>query len=239
MRVRWLRENGAVVWLAAIALAVLGAMSIVALPSSIYPEMSFPRVVVVAKSGQLAPELVEARVTRPLEEALAVVPGVRHVRARTIRGAVELSLQLTDEADPLQAQYACRGAIDQVELPKGTTTRVERVLPTSVPVITFNLAPAKGARVEPARLREVAERIVRPAFVRVLGVGGVELQGGRVREVEVLIDPIQLAALHVTPSQLAAKLAASDQLVAAGRVFDEHQTLPIVVDAQAPDLDTI
>jgi multidrug efflux pump subunit AcrB len=237
--VRWLRANGSVVWLAAIVLAVLGAVSIATLPSSIYPEMSFPRVVAVAHTGQLAPDLVEARVTRPLEEALAVVPGVRHVRARTIRGAVELSLQLTDEADPLQTQAACRGAIDQVELPHGTTTRVERVLPTSVPVITFNLVARKDAHVAPARLREVAERIVRPAFVRVPGVGGVELQGGRDREVEVVIEPTQLAALHVTPTQLATKLAAADQLVAAGRVFDEHQTLPIVVDAQAPDLDAI
>ncbi|HEV7555811.1 MAG TPA: efflux RND transporter permease subunit, partial [Kofleriaceae bacterium] len=237
--VRWLRANGSVVWLAAIVLASLGAFSIATLPSSIYPEMSFPRIVAVAHTGQLAPDLVEARVTRPLEEALAVVPGVRHVRARTIRGAAELSLQLTDEADPLQTQAACRGAIDQVELPRGTTTRVERVLPTSVPVITFNLVARNGAHVAPARLREVAERIVRPAFVRVRGVGGVELQGGREREVEVVIEPTQLAALHLTPTQLATKLAAADQLVAAGRVFDEHQTLPIVVDAQAPDLDAI
>ena len=233
MIVRWLRANAAAVWLAALALAVLGALSIFTLPSSIYPEMTFPRIVVVAHSGQLSPELVEARITRPLEEALAVVPGVYHVRAKTIRGAAELSLQLTDEADPLQTQQACRAAMDQVELPHGTITQVERVLPTSVPVITFNLAPAKGAHVEAARLREIAERIVRPAFVRVIGVGGVELQGGRRREVEILIEPTQLAALHITPSQLAATLSASDQLVAAGRVFDEHQTLPIVVDAQA------
>ncbi|MEO7729997.1 MAG: efflux RND transporter permease subunit, partial [Kofleriaceae bacterium] len=239
MIVRWLRRNAAVVWLVAIGLAVLGARAITTLPSSIYPEMSFPRVVVVARAGQLAPDLVEARITRPLEEALALVPGVRHVAARTIRGAAELSLQLTDDADPLQAQQACRAAIEQVELPRDTTTHVERVLPTAVPVITFNLAPVKGAHVDPRRLRELATRIVRPAFVRVTGVGGVELQGGREREVEIVVDPAQLAALHITPSQLATRLEASDQLLAVGRVFDEHQTLPIVVDAQASDLEAI
>ncbi|HWU90556.1 MAG TPA: efflux RND transporter permease subunit, partial [Kofleriaceae bacterium] len=231
-----LRRHAAVVWLGALALAVLGALSIFSLPSSIYPEMKFPRVVVVAHSGQLAPELVEAQVTRPLEEELATVPGVRHVRAKTIRGAVQLSLQLTDDTDPLQAQNACQTAIDRVDLPKGTTTVVERVLPTSVPVITFNLGAASHAATDPRRLRDVAERIVRPAFVRVAGVGGVELQGGRVREVSIQIRPSELAALHVTPSQLAAKLEASDVLVAAGRVFDQHQTLPVVLDAQAPDL---
>ena len=59
------------------------------------------------------------------------------------------------------------------------------------------------------------------------------------REVELVVDPAQLAALHLTPSQLATKLEAADARVSAGHVFDEHQTLPIVLDAQAPDLDTL
>lgn len=234
--VRWLRRNPAVVWLAVIALALAGIRAIVTLPSGIYPEMTFPRVVVVAHAGQLAPELVEAQVTRPLEDALAVVPDVRHVRAKTIRGAVELSLQLNDGVDPLAAQLACRGATDHVELPKGTTTRVERVLPTAVPAITFNLG---GKDVDPRTLRDLAERVVRPAFVRVLGVGGVEIAGGRVREVELIVDPAKLAAIHLTPSGLAAKLEAADVRTTAGHVFDEHQTLPVVLDAQAPDLDKL
>src|SRR6185436_17339206 len=116
--------------------------------------------------------LVEAQVTRPLEDALAVVPGVRHIRARTIRGATELSVQLVDGTDPLTAQFACRAAIDHVTLPAHTTTVIERVLPTSVPVITFNVTARKGATTDPRRLREVAERVIRPALARVRGVGG-------------------------------------------------------------------
>ncbi len=175
--------------------------------------------------------------TRPLEQALAVVPGVRYVRARSIRGAVELSLQLVDSADPLQVQYACQTAVDHVELPRGATTIVQRVLPTSVPVITFNLDTAKTATPDPTRLREVAERIVRPALVRVKGVGAVELLGGRVRQIQVLIHPTELAALHVTPSQLAQKIEDADHVIAVGRVVDERQTLAVVLDAQAPDLE--
>ena len=153
MIVRWLRGNPAVVWVAMIALALAGVRAITVLPSGIYPEMTFPRVIVVAHAGQLAPDLMQAQVTRPLEEALVVVPGVRKVRAKTIRGAVELSLQLTDDTDPLAAQFACRAAIDHVELPKGTVTDVERVLPTAVPVITFNVQSPKGTTTDPRRLR--------------------------------------------------------------------------------------
>ncbi len=237
--VHWLRNNAAVVWLAALALAILGGRAIFTLPSGIYPEMVFPRVVVVAHAGQLAPDLIEAQITRPLEEALAVVPGVRHVRARTIRGAVELSLQLTDDTDPLQAQNACQAAIEHVPLPRNTTLKVERVLPTSVPVITFNLESATKEPVDGRVLRNLAERVVRPAFARVSGVGGVELQGGAAREIAIEIDPLQLASIHLTPSQLGTKLEALDQVITAGRVFDEHQTLPVVLDAQAADLEQL
>src|SRR4051812_1061772 len=234
----WLRRHASLVWIAVLGLAATGAVSIFQLPSGIYPEMQFPRVIVVAKAGQLSPDLVEAQMTRPLEQALAIVPGIRHVRARTIRGAVELSLLLTDGTDPLTAQYACQAAVDHVELPRGATTVVQRVLPTSVPVITFNVSP-RGATTDLRRLREVAERIIRPAIVRVPGVGGVEVAGGRVRQIQLVIHPAELAALHLTPSQLAQKIEANDQVIAAGRVWDQHQTLPVVYDAQAGDLEQL
>jgi CzcA family heavy metal efflux pump len=237
--VGWLRRHASLVWIAVLGLAALGAVSIFQLPSGIYPEMQFPRVIVVAKAGQLSPDLVEAQMTRPLEQALAVVPGIRHVRARTIRGAVELSLLLTDGTDPLTAQYACQAVVDHVELPRGATTIVQRVLPTSVPVITFNVAAPPGMTTDLRRLREVAERILRPAIVRVKGVGGVEVGGGRVRQIQLVIRPAELAALHLTPSQLAQKIEAQDQVIAAGRVWDQHQTLPVVLDAQAIDLDQL
>jgi CzcA family heavy metal efflux pump len=237
--VRWLRRNPSLVWLFVLALAALGARAIFVLPSGIYPEMAFPRVVVVAKADQLSPDLVEAQLTRPLEEQLATVPGVRHVRSKTIRGAVELSLQLTDTADPLTVQQATQAAVSRVELPNGTTTIVERVLPTAVPVITFNVEAPAGRETDARRLREIAERIVRPALVRVKGVGGVDVAGGREREIEVTIRPAELAAVHLTPSQLAQKLEAQDQVIAAGRVWDQHQTLPVVIDAQALDLETL
>ncbi|HEY0191277.1 MAG TPA: efflux RND transporter permease subunit, partial [Kofleriaceae bacterium] len=233
----WLRAHPSLVWIAVLGLAIYGAVSIVQLPSGIYPEMQFPRIVVVARSGALSPGLVEAQVTRPLEQALAIVPGVRTIRARTIRGAAELSLVLTDRADPLTTQYACQAAVDHVELPAGTTLVVQRVLPTAVPVITFNLTGHEPADLR--RLREVAERIIRPALVRVAGVGGVEVSGGRVRQIQLVIQPAALAALHLTPSQLAQKLEAQDRVIAAGRVLDEHQALPVVLDAQATDLDQL
>jgi len=127
--VRWLRANAVVVWLAVLALAVAGAISVARLPSGIYPEMTFPRVVVVAHAGQLAPELVEAQVTRPLEEALAVVPGVRHVRAKTIRVSSAICLPIRT---PPSAPYFRRTGRTSLRRSLGSRDRTIRLIGTRI-----------------------------------------------------------------------------------------------------------
>ncbi|HVV84960.1 MAG TPA: efflux RND transporter permease subunit, partial [Kofleriaceae bacterium] len=217
--------------LAAIALAAAGLHALFHLPAGIYPEMDFPRVVVVAHGAQEPPDLVELQLTRPLEQALAVVPGVRQVRARTIRGAAELDVLLAPGEDPVRSEQLCRAAVAGVDLPRDTELEVERVLPTEIPVITFNLGGA-----DPRVLREVAERLVRPQLVRVPGVGGVEVQGGRVREIELELSPAALAGLQLTPGAVADALEKQDRFDSVGRVLDAHQTLPVVLDARPTDL---
>jgi multidrug efflux pump subunit AcrB len=235
---RVLASRPSLVWLIGLVLAGLGARAIVRLPSGIYPEMQFPRVVVVARHGTDPPELFEPEITRPLEQALAVVPGVRYLRARTIRGAVELSVQLAPGTDPLRAQQQCQTAVDQVALPPDTELEVERVLPTAIPVITFNVTGPRAGRgaADPRDLRDLADRVLRPALVRVPGVGAVEVQGGLEREIEIILKPGPLAALGLTPSALADRLARHDLRVGVGRVVDAHQTLPVLIDAQPRDL---
>lgn len=227
----WLRRRTSLVLVAALAFAIAGGFALLHLPAGIYPEMQFPRVVVVAHRADQPPDVVELQITRPLEEALAVVPGVRHVRSRTIRGAAEINLLLAPGEDPMRVEQLCRAAVTGVDLPPDTETQVERVLPTEIPIITFNIAGA-----DPRVLREVADRIVRPQLVRVPGVGGVEVQGGRVREIEIELRPQALADLHLTPSAVADALARQDRFDGVGRVLDAHQTLPVVVDARPLDL---
>lgn len=226
-----LRGRASLVWLASVAFVMAGAIALLELPTGIYPEMEFPRVVVVARRAQQPPDLVELQITRPLEQALAVVPGVRHVRARTIRGAAEINVLLAPGVDPMRAEQLCRAAVAGVDLPADTELEIERVLPTEIPVITFNVAGA-----DPRVLRETAERVIRPAVVRVPGVGGVDVQGGRVREIEVELRPQALADLHLTPSAVADALSRQDLFAGVGRVRDARQTLPLVVDARPVDL---
>ena len=106
--------------LLAVALFVGGIIAVRALPSSIYPPLEFPRIVLVVHSGTLPPQSMMLTVTRPLEEAVISVPGIRRVRSRSIRGAAEISAQFDPSTDMIVALQQVQNRVAEItgELPK-------------------------------------------------------------------------------------------------------------------------
>ncbi len=235
--VRLLGGRGTLVALVTLALLGYGALALFRLPSGIYPDVDFPRVAVVARVGDLPPGLVETAATRPLEEVLATVPGVRRLRSRTIRGAVELSVNFVPGTDMHRALQLCEAQVSQVraDLPRETSVEIERVTPTALPIITFNVTGPTDARA----LRDFAVLVLRPALTRVDGVGRVDVLGGEVREFEVVLRPEALAAAHLTPSDVADRLSQQALVEATGRAYEQHQVLTVVVHDQPATAETI
>jgi hypothetical protein len=105
----------------------------------------------------------------------------------------------------------------------------ERLTTTSFPVVTFNLAGPVDSR----RLRDLGELVLRPAISRVPGVGRVEVLGGDVREMEVIVDPARAAALRLTPSRVAEKVRDAAVLQAVGRFDDAHALVAVIASGEA------
>lgn len=233
----WSSRNASVLWLGAGALCVTGVWAAGQLPSGIYPEMDFPRIVVVARSGDAAADLTAATVTRPLEAALSSVPGVVQLRSRTIRGTSEVSVTFASGTDMARALAQVDGRANEArgDLPPGTVLQAERITPSAFPVVTFNLAGPVPA----TDLLELAEQVVRPAFSQVDGVGAVGVLGGQVREVEVLVDPDRAAAVGLDVPGVAAAIAAADVRQTAGQLFGQRQAMTIETTSQAADLDAL
>ncbi len=233
----FLRRHAAAVWLVTLVLVALGIGSALRLPSAIYPEVEFPRIVVVARVGGSPPDLFLTTITRPLEQALTSTLGVQRIRSKTIRGATEISLQFAPNTDMWRALQLTDARIAEVRssLPPETEVIVERVTTGSFPVLTFNVAgPA-----DPRDLREIAEFVVRPALTNVSGVGRIEVLGGDVREVEVILKPEATAALRLSPSQVAEKLQAGLGLAAVGRFDEGRQLVTVIADALPKSLKEI
>ena len=135
------------------------AFAAFSLPSSIYPPLEFPRIVIIAKSGTLPPQSMMLTVTRPLEQAMMEVPGIRRVRSRTIRGAAEISAQFEPATDMVVALQLVQNRVAEIrgELPADAELHVERLTPAVFPVFILSLTGALST----ADLNDYAFYVVR------------------------------------------------------------------------------
>jgi CzcA family heavy metal efflux pump len=232
-----IRRHAAAVWLSTVVFVGLGVTAAVSMPSGIYPEVEFPRIIVVARSGGAPADVFLTTVTRPLEQSLTTVLGVQRIRSRTIRGATEIALQFAPGTDMWRALQLVQSKAGELrsDLPANAELFVERVTTGSFPVVTFNLAGA----IDPRELRELADYVVRPTLAAVPGVGRIEVLGGEVREIEIVLDPESSAALHLTPEGVAAQLRSAMGLAAVGRVDRDRQLVTVIGDAQPKSLTDI
>lgn len=213
-----------------------GAWAAFSLPSAIYPELQFSRISIVAQGSSLGARQMLFAVSRPIEEAVSVVPGVTRVNSRSIRGGSEVNVTFAPGTDMQYALQQVQSRVNQVsgDLPAGVELEVERLTPSLFPIVSYNL---EGG--DPAALHDIARYQIRPLFARVPGVGRVDVQASDVREVEVLADPARLAAQGMTDDDLAAAIRQATTVQAVGRVPADYRQYLVVTTSEARSPDDI
>jgi len=216
--------------------SVAGLAAAFRVPQAIYPELRFPRIAVVAQGAALGARQVVFSVTRPIEEAVSIVPGVRRVRSRSIRGAMEMSVDFEERTDMAYALQQVQARVNQVrdQLPAGIEIQIERLTPSIFPILSYNL---EGG--DPATLYDIARYDIKPVVSRVPGVSRVDVQGTDVREVEVVADPARLAAQGLTYDDLAGAIRSAVTVTVIGRVAQSYRQYLIVGDQEAHSVDDV
>lgn len=231
----WVHGQRRALALAMAGIVALGAWAAFRLPASILPEVTFPRITVIAASGELPSEAMLRSVTRPLEESIRRVPGVVEVRSTTSRGSVELNLDCSWRSEMNLTLQRIQAQIEaaRTQLPPGTTLDARLMNPTLFPVLGFSLT---SDRVSQARLRDVALLIVKPELARVPGVAEVVVQGGRRLEARIELDPVALQARGLDAAGVAEAIRNSSRLTSVG-LFEANLQLYLgLADGRPTDL---
>ena len=219
-------------------LCVAGLYGATQLPSSIYPEVEFPRIIVVAEGLQLEPRNMVTAVVRPLEDAVSALQNVQvaRVTSRAVRGSAEISIQFAPKTDMELALQLVQAKINEVqsELPAGITLDVQRLTPSVFPVISYNVTGAP-----PVVLRDLATYTIRPRLARLPGVAQARVEGGDLREIEVIVTPERLAANHLVISQIEDAISQTSTVTSVGRVSRDYQQYNVLATGEALSLDDV
>ena len=240
------------VLMVAIAAVVFGFFSYGRLPVTLMPELTYPTLTVRTEYPGAAPEEVENDVSRPVEEALGVVSGLRRISSISRAGISDVVLELSWDTDVHQATQDVLERLDLVFLPDDA----ERPLilhydPSLDPVMELSLA-GEGARYAGEeglrRLRRLADLQVKRALEPIKGVAAVRVRGGLEEEIHVRLDEDKLIRSGLSIQQVIDRLRQENINVAGGtikegrteymvRTLNEYQDLGQIEDTVIARLD--
>ncbi len=202
--------------------AASGVALLQQMPVSLFPDVTFPRIVILADNGEEPAERMMIEVTKPLEETASSVPGVRIVRSITGRGSTEISVNLDWGTDVQQTLQLLQGRIANVRsaLPPRATIQTEQMQVAVFPILGYSLTSDSISLVD---LRDIALYQIRPALMRVAGVARVEITGGDTREFRVTVAPEKLAAYRLDIRQVSEAIQKANVVGSAGLVENNYQ----------------
>jgi multidrug efflux pump subunit AcrB len=123
-----IRHKLAIAFISA-ALCIAGIWSAFHVPSSVFPQTNFPRVVILVDNGVMPADEMMATITRPIEEAMKDIPGSVSVRSSTGRGSAEINVFFNWQVDMVQSELYVDSRMSQIrsELPPTATATVWRL----------------------------------------------------------------------------------------------------------------
>src|SRR6185295_12203974 len=214
-------------------LSIAGLYAAWQLPTAIFPQTDFPRVVIIVDDGVVPAPQMLASVTRPLEEAMNGIPGIVRIKSTTSRGATEVNLFFDWNVDVLQSLQLVQARLSQLSSTLPPTAEIR-----NVDRLTFAVFPVAGYSLvsdtrDPASLRDIGNYTIKPRLARLPGVADVSVAGGKVREYHITIDPARLTAHAVSVQQVTDAVKNSNVVVSPGLIEENHKLELTLVSGQA------
>ena len=215
---------------------VAGIFSYSKMQSSLFPEVTFPKIKVIAENGLQPVSKMMISVTKPLENAIKRVPGLENIRSITSRGSCEISAFMGWKEDIDLCKQQVESSINQIkaELPAGTVISVEKMNPSILPVIGYVIDGKGKSNIE---INQIANYIVKPFLSQVPGVSEIRVIGGRTKEFRVELEPQKMSALGVTPELITIALSQSNFISSNGYLNDYNRMYLTVTNANVKNLE--
>lgn len=213
-----------------LAILALGVVSLRSLTVDLFPKIDLPVAVVATSYEDAAPQEVENLISRPIESAVSTVEGIETVQSQSQSGSSLVIMMFSNGTDLDQALLDVRESVDQVKgmLPsQAGDPNIMRFNPDQLPVIWVGLTGDDSAS-----LTEIADDQLVPFFERQGGVGSVSVEGGKEREIQLVLNEAKLQQYGVTTQTIIQSLNSTNQSASVGTVEKGDKDLQLRVTGE-------
>ena len=206
--------------------------------TALFPEVSFPKIKIIAEAGLQPVSKMMITVTKPLENVIKQVPDLKTIRSLTSRGSCEISAFMDWNSNIDLDQQRIESKIAQIRntLPAETQVTVEKMNPSILPVIGYTIESRDKSPIE---LKQLALFTIKPFLSQVSGVSEVRVIGGRQKEYWLQLDARKMSALMISPDSLSAALAQTNFIKSNGYLADFKYLYLTTTDATVHNADDI
>jgi hydrophobic/amphiphilic exporter-1 (mainly G- bacteria), HAE1 family len=225
-------------FMASAVIVLLGAISLLKLPVDLMPDVTYPQISVRVSYAGVGPAEIEQIIVRPLEQALAAVPGVQTISSNSSEGSGSVQLAFTWGTDLSEAADEVRTRVD----------RIRRRLPLeadSPSIQKFDASQSPIAQIgvegdyDRVTLRELAENDLVPRFERVDGVAAVTVNGGLRREIHIELSKEKITALDLSVDRVISAIRTENQNIPLGEIDEGDTTYLLRSPGEFQNLDEI
>ena len=232
-----------------LAFVVLGLFSYQRLSLDQFPNIDFPTVVVSMDYPGASPEIVEAEVTKKIEEAVNTIAGISALSSRSYEGVAVVIVEFNLDVDGRKAADDVREKVSLIKpllREEVKDARISRFDPAAQPI--FNVAvlaqdprtagangtsPIGGTSpTSPQELTTWATQVLQKKLENVRGVGAVSVVGGVQRQVAINLKPTAMEALGISTEQVAAALRSENQELPLGNLRSAEQDRVVQINAR-------
>jgi CzcA family heavy metal efflux pump len=227
----WFARHSKSIIFLILVLTVVGIFEAVSIPVAVFPTTNFPRIIIGVDNGVMPIEQMQVTITRPIEEAVNIVPGLEEVRSITSRGSAEVGLFFSWTVNMVDTLQLVNAAVSRIQSSLPPTARIEtnRLDFASFPIIGYSLT---SDTVPQTQLWEMATYDIKPRLNRLSGVASVVVQGGEQPEFHVKLDPGAMLRAKVSVTDVVTAINRTNVIDSPGLMSRNHQLYLGLVTAQ-------
>ena len=213
----------------ALLLACFGLMAFLQLATREYPDLSPVQVSVDTAYEGAAADVIEKRITQPLEDEIGGIEGIRAIRSASNDGRSRIDVEFDLGRDIDSAANDVRDRVARAERRLPDEAERPRITKADSETVPLNYISLEAESLSMMEITDYAERYIVDRFAVLTGVAAVNVYGGAQRSMRIWIDRDKLSARQLAVSDITDALRRENLELPAGRLDSEALEFPVRV----------